>query len=113
MNCFLYKMDNNDDNIISDETPFAGTEENKVDGECVIGKKKTAEHHVGKNKYNRNSLIFSLPNIGKSVNRNYNRISSELNKILLSDKELENESPIMTQVQENQEDNHSKRISAN
>lgn len=113
MNCFLYKMDNNDDNIISDETPFAGTEENKVDGECVIGKKKTVEHHVGKNKYNRNSLIFSLPNIGKSVNRNYNRISSELNKILLSDKELENESPIMTQVQENQEDNHSKRLSEN
>lgn len=111
MNCFLYKMDNNDDNTHLDETPINVNEENKEGGECKIRKKKTIEHHGGKNRYNRNSLILSLPNIGKSVTRNYHRISSELNKIVLSDKALENESLIITQIQENKDGNSSKRLS--
>ena len=59
--------------------------------------------HIPKNKFNRNSLICSLPNLGKSANKNYNRIAAELNRIILSDRKLEEETDVITQRKKNEE----------
>ena len=74
--------------------------------EALIEKTKEEilkKSHIPKNKFNRNSLICSLPNLGKSANKNYNRIAAELNRIILSDRKLEEETDVITQRKKNEE----------